>query len=207
VIADRRYVIAKEIVENWLEKHGYRCCHQTSVKLSNQVLFSKQEQETATRTPNKNKNKKQQQETATRTRNKDKSKKLSSYHNLSMDQVYSRNKNKNKTGNWIASSDSMRKEAWNCCRSSKGELQQWQICRRFQVLRACRRSSTWILLSLCVCVCVCVCFLERFCQCSLSLSLSLINNTQEKFPSSACEQNLRRLLVGQENWPLLILPG
>jgi hypothetical protein len=156
VIADRRYVIAKEIVDNnWLRKAWISLLPSNLCQALESSLFSKQEQESATRT--RNAKQEQEQETATRTRNKNKNKKLSSYHisvNLSMDQVYSRNKNKNKTGNWVASSDSMRKEAWNCCRSSKGELQQWQFFRRFQVLRACTRSSTWILLCLCVCACV-----------------------------------------------------
>jgi hypothetical protein len=40
-----------------------------------------------------------------------------------------------------------------------------------------------------VCVCVCVCVFSSEILSMLSLSLSLINNTQEKFPSSACEQN------------------
>ncbi len=159
MIADRRYVIvAKEIVDNWLRNAWISLLPSNLCQALESSLFSKreQEQETATRTRNKNKNK---------------NKKLSSYHisiNLSMDQVYSRNKNKNKTGNWLASSESMRKEAWNCCRSSKGELQQWEICRRFQVLRACTRCSTWILLSLCVCV-----FFFRGFVNALSLSLCL----------------------------------
>ncbi|KAH9569216.1 hypothetical protein CY35_03G120700 [Sphagnum magellanicum] len=63
--------------------HGYRCCHQTSVKLSNQVYSrnknknkkQQQEHETRTRTRNSNKNTKREQATRTRTRNSNKNKK------------------------------------------------------------------------------------------------------------------------------------
>jgi phosphatidate phosphatase PAH1 len=77
VIADRRYVIAKEIVDNWLRKAWISLLPSNLCQALESSLFSKQEQETATRTRNENKNKsnkntkqEQEQDTATRTRNK-----------------------------------------------------------------------------------------------------------------------------------------
>jgi hypothetical protein len=76
VIADRRYVIAKEIVDNWLRKAWISLLPSNLCQALESSLFSKQEQETRTRTGNKNKNKsnkntkqEQEQDTATRTRN------------------------------------------------------------------------------------------------------------------------------------------
>jgi hypothetical protein len=68
-IADRRYVIAKEIVDNnWLRKAWISLLPSNLCQALESSLFSKQEQETATRT--RNKKQEQEQETATRTRNK-----------------------------------------------------------------------------------------------------------------------------------------
>jgi hypothetical protein len=60
VIADRRYVIAKEIVDNnWLRKAWISLLPSNLCQALESSLFSKQEQETATRT----RNKKHEQET------------------------------------------------------------------------------------------------------------------------------------------------
>jgi hypothetical protein len=59
-IADRRYVIAKEIVDNnWLRKAWISLLPSNLCQALESSLFSKQEQETATRT----RNKKHEQET------------------------------------------------------------------------------------------------------------------------------------------------